>query len=306
MTVDDKPLTSEFERLQSQGQSAFEQGRIEEAIALLTSALEWAEERADQRRCDLAFCNLCSATVGLDSLEPLPAEAMNRLREILLRNEDLTNCRLAAYVLARVYELKKESRKGLFYARIGLERSQLLKRRDWMASSHNQIGNLLMAQSHFEQAAAEYGQALELQPAGAEERRLLILVNLAYSLLAREYLQRGFELLHLCLRYSRRLGFIRAEMFTRIDLCYAHLEAGRYRDAIRHGKRGLQLAEELGEADSVKNALYLLGQAAHLTGDADTARRTFCRLQDEFYPGSTGIASFLMAIDVRKMINLRA
>ena len=57
-------------------------------------------------------------------------------------------------------------------------------------------------------------------------------------------------------------------MIAHVDLCYAHLELGRLRDAERHGRLGLALAEASGERDWVKNALYLLGEVAVLGGAA--------------------------------------
>ena len=122
----------------------------------------------------------------------------------------------------------------------------------------------------------------------------------------RGHRRKGFELLYRSLRTLRRLGARREQVNAHVDLCYAHLDAGRLDSAIRHGQKGLALAEEFSDADATKNALYLLGQAANLLGDREAAHRSFLRLQEQFYPGSSGIPEFLMAIDVRKMINLRA
>lgn len=302
----DKPMLDEFEQLQADGQAAFKAGRLEEAEEILSRAVAWAEAEEVPQRIDLAFCNLCAVRVAYDGVQPLDGQAMNRLREILVRNQDQTNSRLAAYNLCRAYEMRKENRKGLFYARIALDRSLLLGRRDWVGSCHNQIGNFLVAQSNFEEAAGEYRCALECHPSEAVERCAIIEVNLAYCFLMRGDRQTAFRSLYRCLRTLRRLGAQRGQMFAHIDLCFAHLEAGRHRDALRHGERGLALAETLGEADSAKNALYLLGQASHLLGDEGAARHYFRRLAEEFYPGSSGIADFLLAVDVRKLINLRA
>jgi tetratricopeptide (TPR) repeat protein len=296
----------EFESLQARGQAAFEAGRLEESLELLGRALALAEEQGDGRRIDLAFCNLASARISFGRSDALDPATMNRLREILLRNEDLSNCRLAAYNLARAYEYKKDNRKGLFYARIALDRSQLLGRPEWIASSHNQLGNFLLAQSLFEQAAAEYESALAFVPEQSVERRASILINVAYTCLVRGERREAFRLLYRGLRLLRRLGVKRGQMFAHLDLCYAHLEANRYPAALRHGERALWLAEELAEADVRKNALYLLGEARHLAGDRTAAHRHFSRLQQEFYPGTSGIPEFLLAIDVRKIINLRA
>jgi tetratricopeptide (TPR) repeat protein len=296
----------EFDRLQAAGQAAFEAGSLDESRALLGRALAWAEERGDRRRADLALCNLCAATLGLEAGEPLPARTTARLREVLMRNEDLTNCRLAAYLLARVYELKKEAKKGLFYARVGLDRAQLLARPEWIASSRNQIGNLLLADSFFDRATEEYEAALALHPQESAARRAVIRGNLGYAWLVRGDRRRGAKLLFESLRTLRRLSARREQVFPHLDLCYLYLELGRHRRAIRHGQAGLALAEEYRDFDAVKNALYLLGEACCLAGDEEAANRHFGRLAADFYPGSSGIAQFLMTVDVRKVINLRA
>lgn len=301
-----RPVADAFERRQTAGQAAAEGGDLGAAVEILSQALELAEEEGDRRRIDLAFCNLSSARISLEGERPGDAAGLNRLREVLMRNQDPTNCFLASYNLARIYEMKKEARKGLFYARIALDRSQLLGREVWIASSHNQIGNFLMAQSSFEEAAGEYHRALELYPGSAQERRALVRLNLGYSLVVRGQLEAAYTVLYGALRRLRRLGSVRGQMFAHLDLCYAHLERGRYRDARRHGRRGLRLAESLGETDAVKNALYLLGQGSYLAGEEEAAGAYFSRLETEHYPGSTGIKDFLMAVDVRKMINLRA
>ncbi|MEM7350439.1 MAG: hypothetical protein AAF657_06510, partial [Acidobacteriota bacterium] len=56
----------------------------------------------------------------------------------------------------------------------------------------------------------------------------------------------------------------------------------------------------------VKNALYLLGESEKLSGNEFQAHRHFTRLQREFYPDDPVIPDFLMATDVRKLINLMA
>jgi hypothetical protein len=66
------------------------------------------------------------------------------------------------------------------------------------------------------------------------------------------------------------------------------------------------MAERTEQADQVKNALYLLGEAANLSGKPEEAQRYFARLQQQFYPDALYLPGFLMAVDVRKLINLHA
>jgi hypothetical protein len=84
------------------------------------------------------------------------------------------------------------------------------------------------------------------------------------------------------------------------------LERGRLRSAVKFGFAALRGAEEVQDPATVKYALFLLGEAANLAGDHVLARKYFARLQEEHYPDATYLPDFLLAIDVRKMINLRA
>jgi TolA-binding protein len=58
--------------------------------------------------------------------------------------------------------------------------------------------------------------------------------------------------------------------------------------------------------DRVKNALYLLGDAEREAGDLDSAYEYFYRLQQRFYPDSPQLVDMMVAVGMRKMVNLRA
>jgi tetratricopeptide (TPR) repeat protein len=293
---------TEFEELRHQGQQAVEAGRLEEAAALFDQALASAREEGDQRLIDLGVCNRAAALIDLGR----GADELPRLREILLRNTEPVSCRIAAYNIARHYELTKNYKKALFYARIAHDRSVVLGRRDWIASSHNLIGNTLLAESFLKEACEQYEQALSLIPEEPSAARARILDNLGYCRVLQGRHREGFPLLYESLSLLRRFQAERYEISTRLDLCFAHLETGRYRHAWRHGAAALALAERMDEPDSVKNALYLLGEVANLQGDLPTARGYFSRLQQDFYPDAGYLPGFLLAVDVRKLINLHA
>src|SRR5918999_5221323 len=134
---------SVFEEIRARGQQALDAGRIEEAAEILQTAVDLALQQGDARLIDITRCNRAVALVELGRGEG----EVPHLREILVRNGDPVSCRLAAYTIARYYELTKNYKKALFYARITMDRSRLIGRRDWLASSHNLIGNTLMAES---------------------------------------------------------------------------------------------------------------------------------------------------------------
>lgn len=294
-----------FEALQAQGQAAFEAGRLEESIALLGQAYQWAEHHGDSRQADLAFCNLTSARISRGESDLLEPQMANRLRAILVSNSDQANCRLASYNLARAFEYRRDNKKGLFYARIALERAQSLGRPDWIASSHHQIGNFLLAESFFAEAAQEYEKALDLFGDSAVVGQALSCLNLGYCKVLQGRERQGLEFLYRSLGKLRRYGLAQDLAVNHADLCYAHLALGRTRDAIRHGLKALRIAEVLESAELTKNALYLLGTALRKANDP-TAATYFKRLQDEHYPSCSFAAEFLLNVDIRGMINLRA
>ncbi|MEA2561243.1 MAG: hypothetical protein QOH06_2747 [Acidobacteriota bacterium] len=295
------PETAEFEELKRLGLHAIEAGRLDEAASLFDRALTWAREN-DSALVDLAVCNRAAVSIELRQGD---AE-LPRLREILLRNSDAVCCRVAAYNIARHYELTKNYKKAMFYARIACDRSAVLGRRDWLASSHNLIGNTLLAESFVDRAREEYERALELLPDEPIPAHSSVLDNLGYCRVLQGRHKEGYALLYRSLRLARRFGADRYEISTRLDLCFAHLETGRYRHASRHGRMALELAETVGEVDAVKNALYLLGEVANLSGDVELAHSYFSRLQRNFFPDESYLPGFLLAVDIRKLVNLHA
>ena len=108
-----------YERLRSSAIAALEGGRLREARERLDEAWRWAAAEGDVDLADRATCNLAAVDLALGELErPLP-----ELRRILIGNRSPENCFLAAYNMARALELRKEHKKGLFYARIAQDRA---------------------------------------------------------------------------------------------------------------------------------------------------------------------------------------
>ena len=293
---------AEFEDLNRRGREATEAGQLEEAFAIFDDMLAWARRSEASELIDLALCNRGAVAIVLGRGEAeLPL-----LRKILVRGANAANCQLAAYNLARHYELIRSYKKAFFYGRIALERAEELGHKEWMASSHNLIGNILLAQSFVEKAAREFELALELMPPETSIWRARVLDNLGYCRVLQGRPPEGYALLYASLAILRRHGAERYLISTHLDLCFAHLETGRYRHARRHGFAALRLAERLAESDSVKNALYLLGECANLSGDVLAACNLFNRLQREFFPEVSYLPGFLLAVDVRKLVNLHA
>jgi tetratricopeptide (TPR) repeat protein len=291
-----------FEELKSRGEKAVRAGQLEEAQALFDQALTWAREQGEQPQVDLGICNRAAVVIEMGRGDG----EVPHLREILVRNVDPFICQLAAYNISRHYELTKNYKKSLFYARIALERAGVLGRRDWLASSHNLIGNTLLAESFIVEACREYEKALEYAPQEPTAARGQILDNLGYCRVLQGRHHEGYRLLYESLRILKRCGAQRYEISVRLDLCFAHLETSRLRLSHRHGTAALALAEAMEDQASVKNALYLLGEVAHLSDDVEAARGYFGRLHRDFFPDAGYLPEFLLAVDIRKLVNLHA
>jgi tetratricopeptide (TPR) repeat protein len=291
-----------YETFRQQGVQAIAAGDLHAALAAFDAALEQARAAGDAALIDRAYCNRALPAIELGDGE----EAVRGLRQLLLRSDDLENRYLASYHIARVYELRKEYKKGLFYARAAMGHAVSLGNVEWKASSSNQLGNLLLAESQVAEAHIAYSEALAGMPGQSALWQARILDNLGYCEVLRGQLAAGFALLYRSLRAIRRAGADYYEISTRLDLCFAHLEAGRARSAMRHGERALELSERHDDRESLKNALYLLGEAAGICGEPEAARGYFARLQRTFYPDNAFVTDFLLAVDVRKLINLKA
>ena len=124
--------------------------------------------------------------------------------------------------------------------------------------------------------------------------------------LRRARVREGLRLLYRSLRTFRRAKADLDAAISHLDLCFAHLELERSREAKRHGERALELAEGHGDSDTVKNSLYLLGQTAILEGEPKRAQQYFSELERRFYPDRAGLANVLMSLDLRQVVNLRA
>jgi tetratricopeptide (TPR) repeat protein len=294
-------LPEPFEEFRELWQRSIELGRLEEGEEIIQRALVWAEEHGDERRIDSVVCALAAVAIHLGRGD---AE-LPRLREILLRNGDAANCRLAAYNISIHYQFARNYKKSLFYARIACDRAEQLGRADWIAFSRNQLGNALLGESFIDQACREYEAAVQLMPqAGVWRAR--ILNNLGYCRVLQKRFPEGYACLYECLRLLRRFSAVRYQVLPRLDLCFAHLETGRYAHAERQGNAAFAMAQSMGDTDAMKNALYLLGETANLCGDTDKANGYFTRLQRDYFPESPYLPGFLLAVDVRKLVNLHA
>lgn len=290
-----------FQAARARWTECVEAGNLAEALRWVEEALVWAEHAGEPTLRDRALCNRAAIALELGS----GAVHVPALRAMLLRTTDPENTYLAAYTIARHYELQKEHRKGLFYAQLARDRAAFLDE-NRRAASLNHLANFLVAESRFEEAIASYEEALILVPARDSLRAAVIGYNLGYCCVLTGRSREGLTRLYASLRALVRRGAEAHAMKARLDLAFALLETSHARPAGRHAARALAVAERLADADARKNSLYLLGAAAVATGDRVGARRHFERLQQGFYPQADYLPELLLHIDVRELVNLKA
>lgn len=293
--------SEDFQAARARWTECVEAGQFESALALVEEALAWAEASGETLLRDRALC--IREGIALELHRGSGQVAV--LRELLVRTSDPENTYLAAYTIARHYELQKEHRKGLFYAQLARDRAQSLDE-NRRAASLNYIARFLVAESRFEEAIAVYEEARALLPARDALRGAVIGYNLGYCKVITGQGREGLALLYASLRSLIRRGAEGHAMSARLDLAFALLETSQPRRAGRHAARALALAERLEDADAKKNALYLLGAAAVASGDRVGARRHFERLQQGFYPEADYLPELLLHVDVRDLVNLKA
>jgi tetratricopeptide (TPR) repeat protein len=291
-----------FRALRDRGVAALRAGDLAAALSCFEQATEVARSSGDADLVDLAECNRTAIAIELGSEDGL----IGAMRAVLLRSSDRQNCMVAATNAARIYDLAKEYKKGLFYARLARDHSEASGDASQQASIRNLLANLLLAESHVEEAAREYEAALELMPEDDPVWRARAIGNLGYCRILEHRLRDAFALLRQSIGELRRREARLYLISPLTDLAFAHLEAGHPADACEAAREALELARELGDSSGTKNALYLLGEAAGLTGDIPLARRSFLELQERFYPDKPFVCDFLLSVDVRKVVNLRA
>jgi tetratricopeptide (TPR) repeat protein len=290
-----------FQAARARWAEAVEAGRLEEALALVDEALAWAEASGEEQLRDRALCNRAAIALELGR----GAAHVPALRALLLRTADAENTYLAAYTIARHYELQKEHRKGLFYAQLARDRAAALDE-NRRAASLNSIANFLVAESRFDEAIESYEEALSLLSTRDGLRCAVIGYNLGYCRVLTGRSREGLTILYASLRALLRCGAEVHAMKAQLDLAFALLETGSPRHAGRHAGRALATSERFADDDARKNALYLLGAAAVASGDRVGARRHFERLQQGFYPGADYLPELLLNVDVRELVNLKA
>lgn len=308
IVVDDSPkvldreaLWSRFGDLRAQSRISAEAGSLEQALVHAEEACAVADRLADQEAIALSTCNRAAIAIMLGRLDHLAD-----MRNVLMRNFNVTTSFIAAYNLSHAYELKKEFKKALFYARIARDRAEESGRDDYLVNSYNQIGNSLLGDSFFAEAAFEYQRALALMPVESSVSQAAPAANLGYCTVVLGRPRAAFSILFRSLRWLRRRRVRLYEAWFHISLCYCYLEVGRLCRAWRHGKRALEISERTGEFDAIKSALFLLAEVEKEAGDPAAAYEHLADIQKRFYPEGQSSTELISRVEMRSFVNLRA
>lgn len=294
--------TEAYEQAREQVRRAERAGDLESALTWCHEAGRLATEAGDHDRARLEVCNGCAVLIALGRSR----EAIQPLRSVLERDSAGENALLALYNLACAHYALREHGKAAFYARGAIRLADELDCPEQRAWAHNQLANALLSQDHVDSALVEYQRALALAGSSVNDvARGQMLANLGYCRVLLGEGRAAFSDLFRGFRMIRRCGAMRAVMLGHLDLAFAYLEIGRPAAARQHAEKGLQLAESVGGAEDVRNAVFLLGEAYLGSEDEDSARRCFDRIQDQ-YPDTPYITELLLAVDLRSLVNLRA
>lgn len=228
---------------------------------------------------------------------------INALPAILMRRRNLHHSFMAAYALMFKHRLQNDLRRAIFYGQLAVEIAQEAGEPSWKIGALNELGIIYETDSQFEKAIEALQDALLL--AGdipdAEERefiRTAILQNLGYNKLLVGETHEGLRMIHGVID-KVRIPSTLSDSY--IDLCYGYLDLKEYEKARYYGECGLSLAAD---ERQIRNAHYLLGEAAYKLDDTEAAEYHFDELA-KYYPQFRNLKNLLFAIDLRSMVNLK-
>jgi tetratricopeptide (TPR) repeat protein len=268
-------------------------GELEEAIVFYDQALASVD---DEETRELITINKADVLIALERSGP----EVQDLGRIVMRRRSPRHVFLAAYALQYKTRLEGDFKRALFYGNLALRAAEETNDAAYRSAVLVDIGNVYGLDSQVPKAIECYQAALALLDAenGSRLNRGYTLENLGYCRLLQGDTDDGLALIHQSLELlDENSG--RAEAY--VDLCYGYLDKNDPERARFYGEAAMEIARE---DRQIRNAHYLLGEAAYQCGDAETAEYHFDHLA-RFYPQFRNLKSLLYAIDLRGMVNLK-
>lgn len=285
------------------GADAVRRGDFAAALDAYGTSAELARSEGDPTKIDKAALNIAMARLQAGDA----GSAEEGLREILLRSREPRLAFTAAYHLASSLRKRGKLEKARGYAHRAMERASALAAPDLIASTRNLLGNILVLQSRFEEAIAEYRSALatwDRQPGDTRYLRAILLENLGYALVVSQHPDEGIAMLTSAKRLADEVGDLRCRAEALQDLCYGSLLRDDLGAALGFGKAALDLSTRMRYDDIEENCHYLLGEIGSRSGDARLRDEHFGMLQER-HPELPQLKELLCAIDVTQIITLR-
>ena len=284
------------EQLRQDGLGELRANRPEQALELFDAAFA-LDPQGEQR--ELLTINKASALVELRQNGP----ELQALPMILMRRSNPRHAFFAAYTLQYKFRLEGDYRKANVYGRQALAASEEIAG-EGKAEVLLELGSTCICDSRTEEAIEYFEQALALLEPAAPGRELSVAFakqNLGYSRIISGDVTRGVAMIH---EAADQMKVIGAEGFlpeSHIDLCYGYLELDELEKARHFGELGLAHATE---SRQIRNAHYLLGEVLYKLGETELAREQFHSLAS-YYPEFANLTNLLLAVDLRRMVNLK-
>jgi tetratricopeptide (TPR) repeat protein len=281
-----------------------EKGAFTAALASYDAALASARETADPAFIDWIY--VCRAAAAAETGPA--AEELVELKRILLRSREPQTAFRAAYSSAAIYRLRKERAKVFFYANLAQRHAETIGDPRLIGACLNEVGNALAADSRFEESAESFRRCLAIasgSEALSSSWRAVCKDNLGYCLISLDRVAEGLALVREALDTLEREGARGLTVYPLMDLCFGYLKLDRFEEARWFGEQGLSRVAVAGDLEAEKNLLYLLGEAAHLSGNPAASEDYFDRLA-RLYPEFKNLRAYLDVFDFRNVINLRS
>ncbi|HXH38901.1 MAG TPA: tetratricopeptide repeat protein [Thermoanaerobaculia bacterium] len=290
-------LNSRIEELRQEALAKVRADEFDAALAMYDEALALA---TDEEVRELLTINKGHALIAAERTGP----EVKALPMILMRRRNTHHTFLASYALMYTHRLTGELKRAIFYGQIALEAANQADQTFWKLAVLNELGIVYETDSQFPKAIESFSSALACldkanmnDPAAQTFSRVAIIVNLGDSTLLSGNSKEGLRLI-LSVADELTTPHMKSDAYG--NLSYGYLDLEEFEKARRYGEMALEFACE---ERQVRNAHYLIGEAAYKAGDVDAAEEHFEQLC-RFYPQFRHLKSLLFAIDLRSMINL--
>jgi len=291
-----------YEEIRERGVRALEEGRHEEAYEAFGDALLAAEEFGELERIHAARCNVSLALWQLGRRK----EAKQGLREIILASREDRTVAAAALWIAAILSREHDFERAQHYLRIARERAAGAADVKLQTSALTELGNIRLNEGDVEEALDCYREAGGLV-AEMPDCRFEWAMNRkheGYALALLGRFRESFE----ALRESREVAeqgtnpWLLALVYQ--DQAYAYLLRNHLRRAEKASLRAVTVSRKNGYPEVLKNAYFILMEAAIRQDESAKFDLYFDKLQ-ELLPEIRLSRSFFRMFDITDILNLR-